>query len=225
MLREQFCCLSSLLSRERNYCLFTAAFSSLRPSLCRLCVAALSVNSFCGSREALYGVFDGDRNVEVPYLLQCTMNDVLAEEIHKTKSEEDYMTNTFLVMQRYATASISLLSQIIFIPLLNGFFFFFYHSRKLGTAGQKLGGSAALCHIRHDPTDPGGCFTLTAANVGKCQAILCRDGKPLPMSLLHNIGLEEEYRRIRQHRAIITEVKHLENSQSTLIFPQRLSQG
>lgn len=70
----------------------------------RLCVAALSVNSFCGSREALYGVFDGDRNVEVPYLLQCTMNDVLAEEIHKTKSEEDYMTNTFLVMQRYVVA-------------------------------------------------------------------------------------------------------------------------
>uniref|UniRef100_A0A3Q2PJX0 protein-serine/threonine phosphatase n=1 Tax=Fundulus heteroclitus TaxID=8078 RepID=A0A3Q2PJX0_FUNHE len=142
----------------------------------KLCVAALSVNSFCGSREALYGVFDGDRNVEVPYLLQCTMNDVLAEEIHKTKSEEDYMTNTFLVMQR-----------------------------KLGTAGQKLGGSAALCHIRHDPTDPGGCFILTAANVGKCQAILCRDGKPMSLSLLHNVGLEEEYRRIRQHRAIVTE--------------------
>ncbi|XP_031711122.1 PH domain leucine-rich repeat protein phosphatase 1 [Anarrhichthys ocellatus] len=142
----------------------------------KLCVAALSVNSFCGSREALYGVFDGDRNVEVPYLLQCTMNDVLAEELHKTKSEEDYMTNTFLVMQR-----------------------------KLGTAGQKLGGSAALCHIRHDPTDPAGCFTLTAANVGKCKAILCRDGKPLSLSLLQNVGLEEEYRRVRQHRAIITE--------------------
>eukprot|EP00063_Salmo_salar_P071671 XP_014046506.1 PREDICTED: PH domain leucine-rich repeat-containing protein phosphatase 1-like [Salmo salar] len=142
----------------------------------KLCVAALSVNSFCGSREALYGVFDGEKNVEVPYLLQCTMNDVLAEELHKTKSEEEHMTNTFLVMQR-----------------------------KLGTAGQKLGGSAALCHIRHDPTDPGGCFTLTAANVGKCQAILCRDGKPLPLSLLHNVGLEEEYRRIRQHNAIITE--------------------
>lgn len=38
------------------------------------------------------------------------------------------------------------------------------------------------------------------------------------MSLLHNIGLEEEYRRIRQHRAIITEVKSRESKQSTLIF-------
>lgn len=142
----------------------------------KLCVAALSVNSFCGSREALYGMFDGDRNVEVPYLLQCTMNDILAEELHRTKSEEDYMTNTFLVMQR-----------------------------KLGTAGQKLGGSAALCHIRHDPTDPTGCFTLTAANVGKCQAVLCRDGKALPLSLLHNISIKEEYNRVRQHKAIITE--------------------
>ncbi|KAJ8346321.1 hypothetical protein AAFF_G00214510, partial [Aldrovandia affinis] len=142
----------------------------------KLCVAALSVGQFCESREALYGVFDGDRNVEVPYLLQCTMSDVLAEELHKTKSEEDYMTNTFLVMQR-----------------------------KLGTAGQKLGGSAALCHIKHDPTDPAGCFTLTAANVGKCQAILCRDGKPLPLSVLHNVRLEEEYHRTQQYKAIITE--------------------
>uniref|UniRef100_A0AAY4AUZ7 protein-serine/threonine phosphatase n=1 Tax=Denticeps clupeoides TaxID=299321 RepID=A0AAY4AUZ7_9TELE len=142
----------------------------------KLCVAALSVSSFCGTREALFGVFDGDRNVEVPYLLQCTMNDILADELHKSKSEENYMTNTFLVMQR-----------------------------KLGTAGQKLGGSAALCHIRHDPLDSGGCFTLTAANVGKCQAILCRDGKPLPMSVIHNITVQEEYSRIRQHKAIITE--------------------
>lgn len=66
----------------------------------RLCVAALAQDSFCGIREALYGVFDGDRNVEVPYLLQCTMGDVLAEELHRAQRQEDYMTNTFLTMQR-----------------------------------------------------------------------------------------------------------------------------
>lgn len=89
----------------KHRCILQWQFMLFVLLLVRLCVAALSVNSFCGSREALYGVFDGDRNVEVPYLLQCTMNDVLAEELHKTKSEEDYMTNTFLVMQRCVISS------------------------------------------------------------------------------------------------------------------------
>uniref|UniRef100_A0AAZ3PHZ5 PPM-type phosphatase domain-containing protein n=1 Tax=Oncorhynchus tshawytscha TaxID=74940 RepID=A0AAZ3PHZ5_ONCTS len=147
----------------------------------KLCVAALALDSFRGSREALYGVFDGDRNVEVPYLLQCTMGDVLAEELHKSKNQEDYMTNTFLTMQR-----------------------------KLGTAGQRLGGSAALCHIRHGLVAPsdrggGGCFTVTAANVGRCQAVLCRDGKALPVSTTHTVRQQSEYQRARQHHAIITE--------------------
>uniref|UniRef100_A0A8D1GAX0 protein-serine/threonine phosphatase n=1 Tax=Sus scrofa TaxID=9823 RepID=A0A8D1GAX0_PIG len=142
----------------------------------KLCVAALSVNNFCDNREALYGVFDGDRNVEVPYLLQCTMSDILAEELQKTKNEEEYMVNTFIVMQR-----------------------------KLGTAGQKLGGAAVLCHIKHDPVDPGGPFTLTSANVGKCQTVLCRNGKPLPLSRSYLMSSEEELKRIKRHKAIITE--------------------
>ncbi|PIO34251.1 hypothetical protein AB205_0220960, partial [Aquarana catesbeiana] len=66
----------------------------------RLCVASLLVNNFCDNREAVYGVFDGERNVEVPSLLQCTMCDILADELQKTRSEEEYMGNTFLVMQR-----------------------------------------------------------------------------------------------------------------------------
>lgn len=71
-------------------------------------MAALALDSFCGVREALYGVFDGDKNVEVPNLLQCTMADVLAEELHKAQRQEDYMTNTFLTMQRYAAQSLSM---------------------------------------------------------------------------------------------------------------------
>ncbi|KAK2835007.1 hypothetical protein Q5P01_015491 [Channa striata] len=145
----------------------------------KLCVAALALDSFCGIREALYGVFDGDKNVEVPYLLQCTMGDVMAEELQRGQRHEDYMTHTFLTMQR-----------------------------KLGTAGQRMGGSAALCHIRHDPVAPGehaGCFTLKAANVGRCQAVLCRDGKAMQLSTVHTVKEEPEYRRVRQHNAIITE--------------------
>ncbi|CAJ1059408.1 PH domain leucine-rich repeat protein phosphatase 1-like [Xyrichtys novacula] len=145
----------------------------------KLCVAALALDSFCGIREALYGVFDGDRNVEVPYLLQCTMGDVLAEELHRGQRQEDYMTNTFLTMQR-----------------------------KLGTAGQRMGGSAALCHIRHDPVAPGehgSCFTLKAANVGRCQAVLCRDGRAVQLTTTHTVKEEAEYQRVRQHNAIITE--------------------
>lgn len=80
-------------------------------------------------------------------------------------------------------------------------------SRKLGTAGQKLGGAAVLCHIKHDPTDPGGSFTLTSANVGKCQTVLCRNGKPLPLSRSYVMSCEEERKRIKQHKAIITEVR------------------
>ncbi|KAG8442479.1 hypothetical protein GDO86_011320 [Hymenochirus boettgeri] len=142
----------------------------------KLCVASLLVNNFCDNREAVYGVFDGERNVEVPSLLQCTMSDILADELQKTKNEEEYMGNTFLVMQR-----------------------------KLGTAGQKLGGSAALCHIKHDPMDPTSCFTLTSANVGKCQTVLCRDGKPLNLSKSYTVSCEEELKRIKHHKAIITE--------------------
>lgn len=87
-----------------------------------------------------------------------------------------------------------------FYPLSLGF-------RKLGTAGQKLGGAAVLCHIRHDPVDPGGSFTLTSANVGKCQTVLCRNGKPLPLSRSYVMSCEEELKRIKRHKAIITEVR------------------
>lgn len=88
-----------------------------------------------------------------------------------------------------------------------GFYVLSLDSRKLGTAGQKLGGAAVLCHIKHDPVDPGGSFTLTSANVGKCQTVLCRNGKPLPLSRSYVMSCEEELRRIKQHKAIITEVR------------------
>lgn len=76
-------------------------------------------------------------------------------------------------------------------------------------AGQKLGASALLCYIHHEPSDPGGNFSLTVANVGTCQAVLCRDGRPVPLSKVYSLeNCTEEMERVKLCKAIITEVIH-----------------
>ncbi|OXB78350.1 UNVERIFIED_CONTAM: hypothetical protein H355_009121 [Colinus virginianus] len=141
----------------------------------KLCVSSLALGSFAEGVEAVYGMFDGDKNEEVPRLLQCTMADVLLEEVQQ--SDTVFMSNTFLVSHR-----------------------------KLGMAGQKLGSSAVLCYIHHDMADPASTFSLTVANVGTCQAVLCRSGKPLLLSKVFSLEqCTEEAKRIKEQKAIITE--------------------
>lgn len=82
--------------------------------------------------------------------------------------------------------------------------------RKLGMAGQKLGASALLCYVHREQSDSGANFSLTAANVGTCQAVLCRDGRPLPLSKVFSLeNCTEEMDRVKLHKAIITEVTQL----------------
>ncbi|XP_041795400.1 PH domain leucine-rich repeat-containing protein phosphatase 2 [Chelmon rostratus] len=143
----------------------------------KLCVSVLAVDRFGDGVEACYGIFDGDRNEEVPRLLQCTMGDVLCEELQHSSVDSVYMCNTFLTSHR-----------------------------KLGMAGQKLGASALLCYIHHEPSDPGGYLSLTVANVGTCQAVLCRDGRPAPLSKVYSLeNCTEEMERVKRSKAIITE--------------------
>jgi serine/threonine protein phosphatase PrpC len=74
-------------------------------------------------------------------------------------------------------------------------------------AGQKLGSSALLCYIRPDTADPTSSFSLTVANVGMCQAVLCRGGKPVPLSKVFSLEHDpEEAQRVKDQKAIITEV-------------------
>ncbi|XP_016156657.1 PREDICTED: PH domain leucine-rich repeat-containing protein phosphatase 2 isoform X2 [Ficedula albicollis] len=141
----------------------------------RLCVSSLALGSFAEGVEAVYGMFDGDKNEELPRLLQCTMADVLLEEVQQ--SDTMFMSNTFLVSHR-----------------------------KLGMAGQKLGSSAVLCYIRNEVADPASNFSLTVANVGTCQAVLCRSGKALPLSKVFSLEqCSEEASRVKEQKAIITE--------------------
>ncbi|XP_063801561.1 PH domain leucine-rich repeat-containing protein phosphatase 2 isoform X4 [Pseudophryne corroboree] len=143
----------------------------------KLCVSSLAMSDFADGVEALYGMFDGDRNEEVPRLLQCTMGDVLLEELQQLCCDRTFMCHTFLVSHR-----------------------------KLGTAGQKLGSSALLCYIGHSAADHSNSFSLTVANVGTCQAVMCRNGHPLTLSRVFTLEhCPEDLLRIKEQKAIITE--------------------
>ncbi|XP_075045238.1 PH domain leucine-rich repeat-containing protein phosphatase 2 [Mixophyes fleayi] len=143
----------------------------------KLCLSSLAMSDFADGVEALYGMFDGDRNEEVPRLLQCTMGDVLLEEVQQSSCDRTFMCHTFLVSHR-----------------------------KLGTAGQKLGSSALLCYIGHGAADHNNSFSLTVANVGTCQAVLCRNGQPLALSRVFTLEhCPEDLLRIKEQKAIITE--------------------
>uniref|UniRef100_A0A1A8H729 PH domain and leucine rich repeat protein phosphatase 2 n=1 Tax=Nothobranchius korthausae TaxID=1143690 RepID=A0A1A8H729_9TELE len=82
----------------------------------------------------------------------------------------------------------------------------FLMKKKLGMAGQKLGASALLCYIHRETSDPAGHFSLTVANVGTCQAVLCRDGRPVQLSRVYSLeNCNEEMERVKLSKAIITE--------------------
>lgn len=88
-------------------------------------------------------------------------------------------------------------------------------------AGQKLGASALLCYIHREPLDPGGSLNLTVANVGACQAVLCRDGRPVPLSKVYSLeNCTEEMDRVKLSKAIITEVMYRLNVCCIPIFTQ-----
>ncbi|XP_061883998.1 PH domain leucine-rich repeat-containing protein phosphatase 2 [Entelurus aequoreus] len=152
-------------------------YSEMRGQRNKLCVSVLAIDRLGDSVEACYGIFDGDRNEEVPRLLQCTMGDVLCEEVQHSSIDSVYMSNIFLTSHR-----------------------------KLGMAGQKLGASALLCYIHHESSEPGGYLSVTVANVGTCQAVLCRDGRPVPLSKVYSLeNCAEEMERVKLNKAIITE--------------------
>uniref|UniRef100_A0A1A8P7K1 PH domain leucine-rich repeat-containing protein phosphatase 2 n=1 Tax=Nothobranchius rachovii TaxID=451742 RepID=A0A1A8P7K1_9TELE len=157
--------------------LWRHGYSEMRGQRNKLCVSVLAVDHFRDSVEACYGIFDGDRNEQVPRLLQCTMGDVLCEDLQHSSVDTVYMCNTFLTSHR-----------------------------KLGMAGQKLGASALLCYIHRETSDPAGHFSLTVANVGTCQAVLCRDGRPVQLSRVYSLeNCNEEMERVKLSKAIITE--------------------
>ena len=57
-------------------------------------------------------------------------------------------------------------------------------NRELGEIGQKYGCSIVLCHIH--PVRGKGAYHLNIANTGLGEAILCRNGHAIPLTVTHS---------------------------------------
>lgn len=138
------------------------------------------------------------RNCSTPVLTMCICATLSSPHTGKTDS----------FFPLFVLANKQIIATIDRVSICQQLFVFVWY-RKLGMAGQKLGASALLCYIHHEPSDPGGNLSLTVANVGTCQAVLCRDGRPVPLSKVYSLeNCTEEMERVKLSKAIITEVTH-----------------
>ena len=78
--------------------------------------------------------------------------------------------------------------------------------RQLGTIGQKYGCSAVVCHII---AMPHGGYVLNVANTGLGEAILCRSGRPVPLTTPHSPATSaQERERIAESRGFVSRVSY-----------------
>ena len=66
----------------------------------RLCVAMLRLLQFRSEDDALFGMFDGGRNDEVPKLLVASLPALLREQMEKHTTPAKYMKYTMLAAHR-----------------------------------------------------------------------------------------------------------------------------
>ena len=86
------------------------------------------------------------------------------------------------------------------------FTFPLYYCRALKNAGQYLGSSALVCHIRRCE-DNSKKFYINLANCGDTATVLCRAGEALVLTQSHTVVDDrEEASRIFRSDGIITEV-------------------
>lgn len=149
----------------------------------KLCVAILNKTKFNRTHEdALFGIFDGGKSDEVALLLADIMEDTVLEELNSSSNPTggtSYM--------KYAMLSAH---------------------RKLKSTGQKIGASAAVCHLRKLPDGNDGStkYWITVSNVGMVQVVLCRNGQSIPLTHCFSVSTDRsECIRIQKSDGIITE--------------------
>ncbi|CAH1779251.1 unnamed protein product [Owenia fusiformis] len=97
-------------------------FTETSGSRNRLCVTTVRKLKFRDSREALFAMFDGGHNNEVPELLSDQITSIMEREIEQSANGSDYM--------KYAMLSAH---------------------KSLKSSGQKLGASGLILHIGRNP--------------------------------------------------------------------------
>lgn len=142
----------------------------------KICVSSIKQSHF-REDDALFAIFDGGLNNEVPKILSERIPDLLRRELDAEQENEDYMKFTLLGAHRDLRAS-----------------------------GQKLGASAAVCHITKIVHKHRGCYKLEVANVGDVGVVISHGGDAICLSVPHTVEEnQEECQRIFKVDGIITE--------------------
>lgn len=191
--------ISGLSEISPDSSLWSVGFAQSSGSRNRLAITTVNEPMFnYSNHDALFAMFDGGLNDEVPTILKNKLSDILLQEYEQSNQANIYLKNTFLCLQK-----------------------------RLKTTGQRLGAASTVVHIRGiAQTNPLNCnvyssntttgsssssqfennfrYELNAANVGHCEAILCRSSIIHPLTRRFTIPQEEiECKRVRKTSNII----------------------
>ncbi|CAF4367354.1 unnamed protein product [Rotaria sp. Silwood2] len=190
--------ISGLSDTSSDASLWSVGFAQSSGSRNRLAITTVNEASFnYSNNDALFAMFDGGLNNEVPLILKNKLPDILQNEYEQCNQANVYLKHTFLTLQK-----------------------------RLKTTGQRLGAASTVVHIRSLPqsniinsniyssntttsssssqTENNLRYELNAANVGHCEAILCRSSIIHPLTRRFTIPHDEsECKRVRKTSNII----------------------
>lgn len=143
-----------------------------------LCITMILQLKFRSESDSLFAMFDGGQDDEVPKILMEIMAATVREEMTHHQTSEAYLKYSLLTAHR-----------------------------KLKLSGQHLGATALVCHLeRHEASDQLNQFTLSIANVGDTEAVLCHRRETVVLTRKFTTTTDrEECMRIYKSDGFITE--------------------
>ena len=117
--------------KYENNMLVTVIFLFTTPSIsnlialccyfCRLCIATLKILKFRNENEAVFGMFDGGHNDEVPKLLLDSVPEILQDELLNTSTQHKYIKYAMLTAHRSVQTKLCVLYHLQCHVLMNSY--------------------------------------------------------------------------------------------------------